>query len=179
MPDDPEGYGRIVRKNKQVRAIVEEKDASAAQRKIREVNTGMMALPTARLAGWLYKIKPRNAQKEYYLTDIVRLALADGVTVSGLPVADEWETRGVNSKGQLAQLERYVQQQEANCLLEQGVTLADAERSGSGRNRLATPSACFSCRPSKNAPTASRSAAPSRRSFSSLRNSEPPDRPFV
>jgi bifunctional UDP-N-acetylglucosamine pyrophosphorylase/glucosamine-1-phosphate N-acetyltransferase len=128
MPDDPEGYGRIVRKNKQVRAIVEEKDASVAQRKIREVNTGIMALPTARLAGWLYKIKPRNAQKEYYLTDIVRLALADRITVSGLPVADEWETLGVNNKGQLAQLERYLQQQEANRLLEQGVTLADPRR---------------------------------------------------
>ena len=128
MPDDLEGYGRIVRKNKQVRAIVEEKDASVAQRKIREVNTGIMALPTARLAGWLDKIKPRNAQKEYYLTDIVRLALADRVTVSGLPVADEWETLGVNSKAQLAQLERHVQQQEATRLLEQGVTIADPAR---------------------------------------------------
>ena len=126
--DDPKGYGRIVRKNKRVRAIVEEKDASAAQKRIREVNSGIMALPTARLANWLGKIKPENAQNEYYLTDIVRLALADRVTVSGLPVTDAWETLGVNSKSQLAQLERRLQQRIANRLLEQGVTLADPAR---------------------------------------------------
>ncbi len=126
--DDPTGYGRIVRKSKQVRAIVEEKDASAAQQKIREVNTGIMALPTARLAVWLGKLKPQNAQKEYYLTDIVPLALADRVAVSGIPAADAWETLGVNSKTQLAQLERHVQQQTAQRLLEQGVTLADPAR---------------------------------------------------
>jgi bifunctional UDP-N-acetylglucosamine pyrophosphorylase/glucosamine-1-phosphate N-acetyltransferase len=126
--DDPTGYGRIVRKNKQVCAIVEEKDAGAAQKKIREVNTGIMALPTARLAGWLGKLKPQNAQKEYYLTDIIPLALADRIAVSGLPAADVWETLGVNSKAQLAQLERHVQQRKASQLLEQGVTLADPAR---------------------------------------------------
>ena len=126
--DNPTGYGRIVRKSKQVRAIVEEKDASAEQRKIREINTGIMALPTARLAAWLGKLKPQNAQKEYYLTDIVPQALADRVVVSGLPAADAWETLGVNSKTQLAQLERHVQQQTAHRLLEQGVTLADPAR---------------------------------------------------
>lgn len=83
--EDPKGYGRIVRKNKQVCAIVEEKDANAAQRKIREVNTGIMALPTARLAAWLGKLKPQNSQKEYYLTDIVPLALADRIAVTGIP----------------------------------------------------------------------------------------------
>ena len=126
--ENPAGYGRIVRKNKQVRAIVEEKDASATQKKIREVNTGIMALPTARLACWLDKLKPRNAQKEHYLTDIVPLALADRVAVTGVPAADVWETLGVNSKAHLAQLERHMQQKVANQLLEQGVTLADPAR---------------------------------------------------
>lgn len=126
--EDPKGYGRIVRKQKQVRAIVEEKDASAAQKKIREVNTGIMALPTARLAAWLGKLKPQNAQKEYYLTDIVPLALADRVTVSGTPASDVWQTLGVNSQTQLAQLERHVQQKTAHRLLEHGVTLADPAR---------------------------------------------------
>jgi bifunctional UDP-N-acetylglucosamine pyrophosphorylase/glucosamine-1-phosphate N-acetyltransferase len=126
--DDPAGYGRIVRRNKQVCAIVEEKDASAAQKKIREVNTGIMALPTKHLARWLGKLKPHNAQNEYYLTDVVPLALADRVTVSGIPAADARETLGVNSKAQLAQIERHVQQQTAHRLLEQGVTLADPAR---------------------------------------------------
>jgi len=128
MLDNPVGYGRIVRRNKQVRAIVEEKDASAAQKKIHEVNTGIMALPTARLARWLGKLKPQNVQNEYYLTDIVPLALADRVEVSGIAAKDTWETLGVNSKTQLAQLERYVQQQASARLLEQGVTLADPAR---------------------------------------------------
>jgi bifunctional UDP-N-acetylglucosamine pyrophosphorylase / glucosamine-1-phosphate N-acetyltransferase len=128
LVDDPAGYGRVVRKNKLVRAIVEEKDATAAQRKIREINTGIMVLPTAKLAGWLGKLRPQNAQKEYYLTDIVPLALADRVAVSGIPAADAWETLGVNSKAQLAQLERHLQQQTARRLLEQGVTLADPAR---------------------------------------------------
>jgi bifunctional UDP-N-acetylglucosamine pyrophosphorylase/glucosamine-1-phosphate N-acetyltransferase len=126
--DEPTGYGRIVRKNKLVRAIVEQKDASAAQKKIREVNTGIMALPTVRLARWLEKLKPQNAQNEYYLTDIVPLALADRVAVRGLPATDAGETLGVNSKTQLALLERQVQLQTANHLLEQGVTLADPAR---------------------------------------------------
>lgn len=126
--DDPKGYGRIVRKNKRVCGIVEEKDASAAQRKICEVNTGIMALPTAHLAGWLGKLKPHNSQNEYYLTDIVPRALVDQVVVSGIPAADVWETLGVNSKAQLAQLERHFQRQTANRLLEQGVTLADPAR---------------------------------------------------
>ena len=128
MLDDPKGYGRIVRKNQQVRAIVEEKDTTAAQKKIREVNTGIMALPTACLAAWLAKLNPQNAQKELYLTDIVPLALTDKVEVIGIPAVDPWQTLGVNSKVQLAQLERHVQLQTANRLLEQGVTLADPAR---------------------------------------------------
>jgi bifunctional UDP-N-acetylglucosamine pyrophosphorylase/glucosamine-1-phosphate N-acetyltransferase len=128
MLENPTGYGRIVRKKKQVRAIVEEKDASTTQRKIREVNTGIMALPTERLARWLGKLKPLNAQKEYYLTDIVPLALADRVAVNGILATDIWETLGVNSKTHLAQLERHLQRRTAHHLLEQGVTLADPAR---------------------------------------------------
>lgn len=126
--DNPVGYGRILRKNKQVRAIVEDKDASAAQKKIREINTGIMALPTARLARWLGALKPQNKQNELYLTDIVPLALADRVAVTGIPVVDATETLGVNSKIDLARLERHVQLATAQRLLEQGVTLADPAR---------------------------------------------------
>jgi bifunctional UDP-N-acetylglucosamine pyrophosphorylase/glucosamine-1-phosphate N-acetyltransferase len=129
VPDDPAGYGRIVRDKKgRVAKIVEEKDASAAQRKIREVNTGIMALPTARLAGWLARIKNHNAQGEYYLTDVVALARADRVAVAAVPAGDAWEMLGVNSKAQLAQIERIYQWQYAMRLLEQGATLADPLR---------------------------------------------------
>jgi len=128
-PENPAGYGRIVRDKKGgVAKIVEEKDASAAQRKIREVNTGIMALPTARLAGWLAKLENHNAQGEYYLPDVVALALADGVAVDTVGTTDAWEMLGVNSKTQLAQLERIYQWQYATRLLEQGVTLADPMR---------------------------------------------------
>jgi bifunctional UDP-N-acetylglucosamine pyrophosphorylase/glucosamine-1-phosphate N-acetyltransferase len=127
--DDPTGYGRIMRdKQGRVTAIVEEKDASASQRKNREVNTGIMALPTARLAQWLSKIKNRNAQGEYYLTDVVPVALADRAAVAAIKARDAQEVLGVNSRAQLAQLERIYQAQYANRLLDQGVTLADPAR---------------------------------------------------
>ncbi len=127
--DEPTGYGRIVR-NKQGRitAIVEEKDASAAQRKIREVNTGIMALPSARLRGWLSSLKNHNAQGEYYLTDVVPLALAEDIAVDAIRTRDSWETLGVNSRAQLANLERAYQWRYANRLLDQGVTLIDPMR---------------------------------------------------
>ncbi|MFN7086465.1 MAG: bifunctional UDP-N-acetylglucosamine diphosphorylase/glucosamine-1-phosphate N-acetyltransferase GlmU [Burkholderiales bacterium] len=126
---EPAGYGRIVRDRKgRITKIVEEKDASAAQRRIREVNTGIMALPTRHLAGWLGKLGNDNAQREYYLTDVVALALADGVAVEAVSAADAWETFGVNSKTQLAQLERIYQRRCADRLLEQGVSLADPTR---------------------------------------------------
>ena len=127
--DDPAGYGRIVRgKDGDVARIVEQKDASAAEKKIREVNTGIMALPTARLAGWLAKLDNKNAQKEYYLTDVVALAIKDGVKVSTVQPQHVWETLGVNSKAQLAQLERLYQTERARQLLERGVTIADPGR---------------------------------------------------
>ena len=127
--DDPSGYGRIVRDAAgRIAAIVEEKDASAGQKAIGEVNTGIILLPRRRLPGWLAGLKNDNAQGEFYLTDVVRLALADGVPVVAVKAQAEWETLGVNSKSQLAQLERIAQQRIANALLEQGVTLADPAR---------------------------------------------------
>jgi bifunctional UDP-N-acetylglucosamine pyrophosphorylase/glucosamine-1-phosphate N-acetyltransferase len=126
---DPAGYGRIVRgANKKIRRIVEEKDTSPAQRQIHEINTGIMAIPTARLSGWLAKLDNKNAQKEYYLTDIVALALHDKLKVEAIKPQHEWETLGVNSKAQLAELERLYQKQRAQALLEQGVTLVDPAR---------------------------------------------------
>ena len=127
--DDPGGYGRIVRNRRgSITAIVEEKDASAEQRRIREVNTGIMALPGTRLRDWLSKLTNHNAQREYYLTDIVPLALADGVAVGAVKARATWEVLGVNSKQQLAQLERTYQWQQATRLMEAGATLADPMR---------------------------------------------------
>lgn len=126
--DDPAGYGRILRnKAGRVTGIVEQKDATAVQRRIREINTGIMALPTARLARWLPQLKNKNAQKEYYLTDIVALAARDRVPVVAV-LADAGEIQGVNSRAQLAQLERTHQWQQAAQLLDAGVTLVDPLR---------------------------------------------------
>src|SRR5262245_5378746 len=125
----PDGYGRIVRNRRgEVTRIVEDKDANPAQRRIREVNTGIMALPTARLGTWLQGLSNQNAQREYYLTDVVRLALADRVPVKTILAQDTREVLGVNSKEQLAQLERLHQLQVATRLMEQGVTVADPLR---------------------------------------------------
>jgi bifunctional UDP-N-acetylglucosamine pyrophosphorylase/glucosamine-1-phosphate N-acetyltransferase len=127
--DDPSGYGRIVRDARgQVTAIVEEKDASPAEKAIREINTGIMLLPRGKLPAWLGALTNDNAQREYYLTEVVRLALRDGVAVVAVPAQAQWETLGINSKAQLAQLERIAQQRIAAALLEQGVTLADPAR---------------------------------------------------
>jgi bifunctional UDP-N-acetylglucosamine pyrophosphorylase/glucosamine-1-phosphate N-acetyltransferase len=126
---DPKGYGRIVRDGKDgVQRIVEEKDASEEERAIREINAGFMAAGAKRLAGWLGKIGNRNAQKEYYLTDVVTLAVKEGVRVSAVKVADATEVAGVNSKTELAALERAWQRSEAQRLMEQGVSLADPAR---------------------------------------------------
>ena len=126
---EPCGYGRIVRNAKgAITAIVEEKDATPPQRRIREINTGIMLLPGKRLAGWLAKLSNRNAQREYYLTDVVALALKDRVKVESCAPQHHWEIVGVNSKQQLAELERICQAQTAARLLEAGVTLADPMR---------------------------------------------------
>jgi len=125
---DPKGYGRIVREAGKVARIVEEKDASAGEKAIREVNAGFMAMDAKRLAGWTKKLSNRNAQREYYLTDVVSLAVAEGVAVETVKVDDVWEVSGVNSKQELAALERVAQSREAARLLEAGVTLADPAR---------------------------------------------------
>ncbi|WP_310452620.1 bifunctional UDP-N-acetylglucosamine diphosphorylase/glucosamine-1-phosphate N-acetyltransferase GlmU [Sulfuritalea sp.] len=126
--DNPQGYGRIVRSEGLVTRIVEEKDADDAEKSIREINTGILVAPTAALARWLPTLGNRNAQGEYYLTDIVALAVAEGMPVVTAHPAAAWETEGVNSKLQLAALERVHQRNVADALMEAGVTLADPAR---------------------------------------------------
>ena len=103
---EPAGYGRIVRAGDAVQAIVEHKDATEAQRQITEIYSGIMAVPTALLRTWLGRLDNRNAQQEYYLTDIVRFAVADGVPVVAHRISDAAQVAGVNSPLQLAELER-------------------------------------------------------------------------
>jgi len=127
--DDPTGYGRIVRDAAGfVTRIVEQKDASPEQLKIAEINTGIIVTPTAQLSMWLGALKNENAQGEYYLTDVVELAIEAGFEVVTAQPDDEWETLGVNSKAQLAELERIHQHNVAQALLVDGVTLADPAR---------------------------------------------------
>jgi bifunctional UDP-N-acetylglucosamine pyrophosphorylase/glucosamine-1-phosphate N-acetyltransferase len=126
--DNPSGYGRIVREHDAIVRIVEQKDATDTERAIREINTGIMVAPTAKLKQWLSTLSKDNAQGEYYLTDIVARAVADGVQVVSAQPDAIAETLGVNSKVQLAELERIYQLQTAATLLEQGVTLADPAR---------------------------------------------------
>ena len=126
---DATGYGRIVRDAQgKVQRIVEQKDATPTEQAIREINTGIIAAPTARLKQWLQRIRNDNAQGEYYLTDLVGLAVADGVPVATAQPAANWETLGVNSRVQQAELERLWQQEQARRLLQAGVTLADPAR---------------------------------------------------
>ena len=127
MPD-PNGYGRIIRKGDGVCAIVEHKDASDEQRLIGEVYTGFMAAPNHLLKGWLGRLSNRNAQGEYYLTDIVQLAVADGVEVAAVKASDKVQVDGVNSPSQLAALERAHQLRQAQVLMERGVRIADPAR---------------------------------------------------
>jgi bifunctional UDP-N-acetylglucosamine pyrophosphorylase/glucosamine-1-phosphate N-acetyltransferase len=124
----PDGYGRIVRENGAVTRIVEHKDASPAERAIQEVNTGILAVATRHLKQWIDTLKNDNAQGEYYLTDIIALAVNDGVSVETHQPAFEWEVLGVNSKAQLAELERVHQNEIAQALLNAGVTLFDPAR---------------------------------------------------
>jgi bifunctional UDP-N-acetylglucosamine pyrophosphorylase/glucosamine-1-phosphate N-acetyltransferase len=125
---DATGYGRIVRDGDAVHAIVEHKDATPQQREIREINVGVMAVPTEKLKHWLAGLTNDNAQGEYYLTDIVAMAVADGVPVVAVQTTNESETLGVNSPAQLADLERRYQRTRAEALMDAGVRLADPAR---------------------------------------------------
>ena len=125
---DPTGYGRIVREGDAVKAIVEHKDASDAQRQIQEVYSGIMAVPARLLKGWLGRIDNQNVQGEYYLTDVVKLAVADGVAVVAHKISDPLQVAGVNSPVQLAELERAHQLGLAHRFMDQGVRLKDPAR---------------------------------------------------
>lgn len=126
---DPTGYGRVLRDaRKRVRRIVEHKDASARELRVREWYAGFLAAPATRLAGWLAQVKPANSQKEYYLTDVIGIAARERVAVSSVKAQDPWEVAGVNSRYELALLERAYQNSQARRLLDAGVALADLWR---------------------------------------------------
>ena len=125
---DPTGYGRIVRQRDTVQAIVEQKDATEAQRQIREVYSGIMAVPAKLLKAWLARLDNKNAQGEYYLTDVVKMAVADGVAVVAHKITDALQVAGINSPQQLAELERAHQLREAHRLMAQGVRMKDPAR---------------------------------------------------
>ncbi|HHW52232.1 MULTISPECIES: bifunctional UDP-N-acetylglucosamine diphosphorylase/glucosamine-1-phosphate N-acetyltransferase GlmU [Acinetobacter] len=125
---DATGYGRIVRENGKIQAIVEHKDASEAQRQIQEINTGIYCVSNAKLHEWLPKLSNNNAQGEYYLTDIVAMAIADGLEVASVEPQLAFEVEGVNDRVQLAALEREFQNFQAKQLMQQGVHLIDPTR---------------------------------------------------
>lgn len=127
--EDPNGYGRIVRNSDdQVTSIVEQKDASEAQRAIHEVNTGILAVSAKHLKSWLPALSNANAQGEYYLTDIIAMAVEQGLSVSVSQPGDAFEVQGVNNRLQLSELERWYQRREAERLMTEGATLADPAR---------------------------------------------------
>jgi bifunctional UDP-N-acetylglucosamine pyrophosphorylase/glucosamine-1-phosphate N-acetyltransferase len=126
--DDPTGYGRILRSGEAVQAIVEQKDATPEQRHITEVYSGIMAAPATQLKAWLARLDNKNAQGEFYLTDVVKFVAADGVVVVAHKISDPVQVAGVNSPVQLAELERAYQHRLALQLMEQGVRLADPAR---------------------------------------------------
>lgn len=126
---EPQGYGRIVRESSgSVACIVEEKDASPEQKAICEVNTGILAVLGVQLKSWLARLTNHNAQNEYYLTDIIGMAVSDGVQIVTSQPKDPSEVLGINNRSQLAELERIYQRQKAEALMEQGVTLRDPAR---------------------------------------------------
>lgn len=128
--EDPSGYGRILRNSdtNTIVRIIEQKDANDEQSRICEINTGIMAIPNRHLHSWLSKIDNQNAQKEYYLTDIVEIAVDQGIAVNSGHPADFWEIMGVNDKSQLAELERIYQKEKARSLLNRGTTVMDPAR---------------------------------------------------
>ncbi|MFV5397692.1 bifunctional UDP-N-acetylglucosamine diphosphorylase/glucosamine-1-phosphate N-acetyltransferase GlmU [Acinetobacter baumannii] len=126
--DNPTGYGRIVRQDGKIQAIVEHKDATEAQRQIQEINTGIYCVSNAKLHEWLPKLSNENAQGEYYLTDIVAMAVADGLEIASIQPELAFEVEGVNDRLQLAAIEREFQKQQAKELMQQGVTFADPAR---------------------------------------------------
>ena len=121
---DPTGYGRIVRTAGDISEIVEEKDASAFQRGIKEINTGVMAADSGRLKEWIKRLDNNNVQREYLLTDLVKIAKEDGANISSNEVSDQLEVKGVNTFSQLANLERALQKNKAEQLMEAGVQLS-------------------------------------------------------
>jgi len=126
---DPTGYGRIIRNDQgDVTAIVEQKDANAEQLAVRETNTGILAAPAEKLAQWLPALSAENAQGEYYLTDIIAMAASEGLAIEAIQPGCEEEVQGVNNRLQQAQLERWYQQQQAQILMTNGVTLMDPAR---------------------------------------------------
>ena len=126
--DDPTGYGRIVRENGVVMKSVEEKDASDTEKAIREITTGVISCAASKLKTWLGNLNNDNSQGEFYLTDVVGMAVADGVVVHGVMTDDQVETMGINDRRQLAEAERALQRRLVDELMEQGVTFADPDR---------------------------------------------------
>ena len=140
---DPAQLGRILRNDTDaIEAIVEYKDATQQQRAIHEINSGILAAPTHLLRNWLSQVQPNNQQGEYYLTDVVALAVNDGVGVQGIVVDDENEVMGVNDRVQLSQVERILQRRQADELMRQGVTFADPDRVDI-RGTLSCETDCF------------------------------------
>ena len=126
--DNPFGYGRIVRQNGNVVRNVEERDATDEEKAITEINTGVLCCPAHSLKAWLGRLNNDNSQGEYYLTDVLGMAVADGVTVHGVITDDQAEVMGINDKRQLGEAERALQQRRVSELLDQGVTFADPAR---------------------------------------------------
>ena len=128
LKEDSKGYGRIVRENNQIQKIVEEKDCDESQKKIKEINTGIMCVPNHLLKNWLGRLNNQNSQKEYYLTDIVGLSIEDHIEVLSESADNEVSITGINSKSELAAMERSYQLMTAQKLMEQGVTIMDPNR---------------------------------------------------
>lgn len=144
--DDPTGFGRIVRNDMgHIIGIVEHKDATDVQRAIREVNTGIMMTQASALHEWLPNLGQQNAQGEYYLTDIIGLAVSDGRSVGGVMAGSFEEVMGVNNRSQLAQVERYYQRQQARRLMREGVTLMDPSRFDLRGQLSAGQDTCIDC----------------------------------